>query len=223
MCEIFKFWSFCNQNRKQCLQTAPYSLPGLRLCTSLGTWVPLTHWTKPPVMKFPGTSAILNTKCSFCWWHLAPHTALSCHCPAACSLCHTPLVYCIVYRRNRATAIITTASRNRRNLWQSIKSLKPGSLRSFGSRLTDCCELWHTSTVLLVWADLEGDRCVNKVVVIFWGVKPGRQKSIATTQQVYEKVANESKWPNALIYLSLIHIWRCRRIERCRSRWSPYH
>ena len=26
-------------------------------------------------------------------------------------------------------------------------------------------------------------------------------------------------WP----YLSLIHIWRCRRIRRCRSRWSPYH
>ena len=25
------------------------------------------------------------------------------------------------------------------------------------------------------------------------------------------------------ILLSLIHIWRCRRIERCRSRWSPYH
>ena len=26
-----------------------------------------------------------------------------------------------------------------------------------------------------------------------------------------------------LVNLSLIHIWRCRRIERCRSRWSPYH
>ena len=26
-----------------------------------------------------------------------------------------------------------------------------------------------------------------------------------------------------LIYLSLIHIWRCRRRLRCRSRWSPYH
>ena len=25
------------------------------------------------------------------------------------------------------------------------------------------------------------------------------------------------------VQLSLIHIWRCRRIERCRSRWSPYH
>ena len=32
-------------------------------------------------------------------------------------------------------------------------------------------------------------------------------------------------WPvrTAHIGLSLIHIWRCRRIERCRSRWSPYH
>ena len=26
-----------------------------------------------------------------------------------------------------------------------------------------------------------------------------------------------------LIYLSLIHIWRCRRSTLCRSRWSPYH
>ena len=23
--------------------------------------------------------------------------------------------------------------------------------------------------------------------------------------------------------LSLIHIWRCRRLLTCRSRWSPYH
>ena len=31
-------------------------------------------------------------------------------------------------------------------------------------------------------------------------------------------------WCTARWYLlSLIHIWRCRRIERCRSRWSPYH
>ena len=25
------------------------------------------------------------------------------------------------------------------------------------------------------------------------------------------------------MYLSLIHIWRCRRLLTCRSRWSPYH
>eukprot|EP00826_Nyctotherus_ovalis_P033765 TRINITY_DN27516_c0_g1_i1.p1 TRINITY_DN27516_c0_g1~~TRINITY_DN27516_c0_g1_i1.p1 ORF type:complete len:101 (+),score=11.44 TRINITY_DN27516_c0_g1_i1:63-365(+) len=28
---------------------------------------------------------------------------------------------------------------------------------------------------------------------------------------------------SANLTLSLIHICRCRRIERCRSRWSPYH
>eukprot|EP00826_Nyctotherus_ovalis_P039282 TRINITY_DN3766_c0_g1_i5.p1 TRINITY_DN3766_c0_g1~~TRINITY_DN3766_c0_g1_i5.p1 ORF type:complete len:204 (+),score=34.59 TRINITY_DN3766_c0_g1_i5:152-763(+) len=28
---------------------------------------------------------------------------------------------------------------------------------------------------------------------------------------------------NTAQVLSLIHICRCRRIERCRSRWSPYH
>ena len=27
----------------------------------------------------------------------------------------------------------------------------------------------------------------------------------------------------ACCYLSLIHIWRCRRSYACRSRWSPYH
>ena len=31
---------------------------------------------------------------------------------------------------------------------------------------------------------------------------------------------SEKKWVEIL---SLIHIWRCRRIRRCRSRWSPYH
>ena len=25
------------------------------------------------------------------------------------------------------------------------------------------------------------------------------------------------------LLLSLIHIWRCRRADTCRSRWSPYH
>ena len=32
---------------------------------------------------------------------------------------------------------------------------------------------------------------------------------------------NRHNW--SVLCLSLIHIWRCRRIERCRSRWSPYH
>eukprot|EP00826_Nyctotherus_ovalis_P028584 TRINITY_DN22569_c0_g1_i1.p1 TRINITY_DN22569_c0_g1~~TRINITY_DN22569_c0_g1_i1.p1 ORF type:complete len:101 (+),score=13.65 TRINITY_DN22569_c0_g1_i1:327-629(+) len=32
-----------------------------------------------------------------------------------------------------------------------------------------------------------------------------------------------AKCNSLCLYLSLIHICRCRRIERCRSRWSPYH
>ena len=35
------------------------------------------------------------------------------------------------------------------------------------------------------------------------------------------------KWGKFLasivLFLSLIHIWRCRRSTLCRSRWSPYH
>ena len=30
-------------------------------------------------------------------------------------------------------------------------------------------------------------------------------------------------WQMDLLWLSLIHIWRCRRLLTCRSRWSPYH
>ena len=36
-------------------------------------------------------------------------------------------------------------------------------------------------------------------------------------------IHTESNTDCAHQLLSLIHIWRCRRIERCRSRWSPYH
>ena len=35
--------------------------------------------------------------------------------------------------------------------------------------------------------------------------------------------SNFSSRTSKALTLSLIHIWRCRRIERCRSRWSPYH
>eukprot|EP00826_Nyctotherus_ovalis_P000667 TRINITY_DN10007_c0_g1_i3.p1 TRINITY_DN10007_c0_g1~~TRINITY_DN10007_c0_g1_i3.p1 ORF type:complete len:332 (+),score=118.76 TRINITY_DN10007_c0_g1_i3:502-1497(+) len=48
---------------------------------------------------------------------------------------------------------------------------------------------------------------------------------------IYKAVESEAKAKeiigdefNGIDYeLSLIHICRCRRIERCRSRWSPYH
>ena len=47
---------------------------------------------------------------------------------------------------------------------------------------------------------------------------------VNTIFHLFEKLFNDSLVPLVrCAVLSLIHIWRCRRIERCRSRWSPYH
>ena len=37
-----------------------------------------------------------------------------------------------------------------------------------------------------------------------------------------KSLSSEKHFPIGM-HLSLIHIWRCRRRLRCRSRWSPYH
>ena len=44
-----------------------------------------------------------------------------------------------------------------------------------------------------------------------------------TYEHVYKSLTKNENSFNISHALSLIHIWRCRRIERCRSRWSPYH
>ena len=43
------------------------------------------------------------------------------------------------------------------------------------------------------------------------------------TNGQFKLIQIESYLWYVMYILSLIHIWRCRRIERCRSRWSPYH
>ena len=50
--------------------------------------------------------------------------------------------------------------------------------------------------------------------------KPRRQ---AWDQRTHTIRNTATQWRPYTEHLSLIHIWRCRRIERCRSRWSPYH
>ena len=41
--------------------------------------------------------------------------------------------------------------------------------------------------------------------------------------QIYAKMVSDANGGAHKIYLSLIHICRCRRLLTCRSRWSPYH
>ena len=57
------------------------------------------------------------------------------------------------------------------------------------------------------------------------------ERASSLMSRMWRFCAGVSTWPFAAAQwqiwtnqeLSLIHIWRCRRIERCRSRWSPYH
>ena len=59
--------------------------------------------------------------------------------------------------------------------------------------------------------------------VITWSSYSGSEPH-PQSSSLLSLVHKESPLPNDKAHnLSLIHIWRCRRIERCRSRWSPYH
>ena len=73
----------------------------------------------------------------------------------------------------------------------------------------------------------ESSRNVSEVIPMreSGSLNSGSLNSIFALVEVYaQRVASrkECSGGNVLV-LSLIHIWRCRRIERCRSRWSPYH
>ena len=46
---------------------------------------------------------------------------------------------------------------------------------------------------------------------------------VKTGRQPVKQEVNKVLKTGFLFYLSLIHIWRCRRSTLCRSRWSPYH
>ena len=48
------------------------------------------------------------------------------------------------------------------------------------------------------------------------------QRALIFIWLLFSVLLDVCRWQSASL-LSLIHIWRCRRIERCRSRWSPYH
>ena len=60
---------------------------------------------------------------------------------------------------------------------------------------------------------------------IFQGHFPRHQSSVCTFLLVSCHWGTQCKRGefSTIKDLSLIHIWRSRRKERCRSRWSPYH
>eukprot|EP00826_Nyctotherus_ovalis_P055562 TRINITY_DN738_c0_g1_i5.p2 TRINITY_DN738_c0_g1~~TRINITY_DN738_c0_g1_i5.p2 ORF type:complete len:123 (+),score=5.93 TRINITY_DN738_c0_g1_i5:166-534(+) len=54
-------------------------------------------------------------------------------------------------------------------------------------------------------------------------IRPYSGCSIVKTNDIDQLAKSPIVNSKAIMKLSLIHICRCRRIERCRSRWSPYH
>ena len=62
-----------------------------------------------------------------------------------------------------------------------------------------------------------------------------RQNKYSNSHITRRTLLDDENWqmplPNCIVdwlywlylFLSLIHIWRCRRSTLCRSRWSPYH
>ena len=76
----------------------------------------------------------------------------------------------------------------------------------------------HLSTLSYLVTRITSTQCREQA--------PGQSSLVSQEDQNLQTSINfQSKREKEMILpnLSLIHIWRCRRIERCRSRWSPYH
>ena len=101
--------------------------------------------------------------------------------------------------------------------------------------ITDC----YVQLFLVIQSHMESYLCINSRVMEFrmFFSSPGSVCTAAHWSRWAQKHAKPhyprvhariwfhiTPYDEKLMYnLSLIHIWRCRRIERCRSRWSPYH
>ena len=81
--------------------------------------------------------------------------------------------------------------------------------------LTDLSDKWHRRAVLTDSRHLHRlkDHNLESSGVETLETLPLRVRSFRTVLKTSISVC----------YLSLIHIWRCRRSYACRSRWSPYH
>ena len=82
-----------------------------------------------------------------------------------------------------------------------------------------------TTSKILSWSSTSPDLNLNKHT---WNELEtrvrGRVNAPENVRELFQALKQE--WvaiPAQVIYLSLIHIWRCRRNSACRSRWSPYH
>ena len=85
-----------------------------------------------------------------------------------------------------------------------------------GTHVKNTSEIWHFK-IISEGAVASGIRRIEAITGD--AVKTYFEKQTELLNNV-NKVLKQNQDP---LRLSLIHIWRCRRRLRCRSRWSPYH
>ena len=86
--------------------------------------------------------------------------------------------------------------------------------------LTAFFENYGTAFTILI--NLFGEGEYNKYIPKFDGLL-GAVLSLSFSLFAYVYILSRASFLYQSQNLSLIHIWRCRRRLRCRSRWSPYH
>ena len=67
---------------------------------------------------------------------------------------------------------------------------------------------------------------ISPILGVAWPGCPGYPGSAAPANMYVISRVQSKQFPFSpyiILFLSLIHIWRCRRYSLCRSRWSPYH
>ena len=115
------------------------------------------------------------------------------------------------------------------NLWMSYNRLKNRTLRHLVAKLKEKTRDSNLIVSLVIRYlilkrfHLKIKRIILDLLKKFMNKK--RWKSLIMKMSKMLKAIKMANFPpkELIQWLSLIHIWRCRRIRRCRSRWSPYH
>ena len=109
------------------------------------------------------------------------------------------------------------------SLWPSLSSPSSKSVKQINKKITIRPSTEEKVNQSL--ANLSGGLKPPKLGATNFKVKApkGGKPTGTLVGNKISTLRDDLKRLQASIDLSLIHIWRCRRLLTCRSRWSPYH
>eukprot|EP00826_Nyctotherus_ovalis_P036528 TRINITY_DN3246_c0_g1_i4.p1 TRINITY_DN3246_c0_g1~~TRINITY_DN3246_c0_g1_i4.p1 ORF type:complete len:114 (-),score=2.21 TRINITY_DN3246_c0_g1_i4:21-362(-) len=110
--------------------------------------------------------------------------------------------------------------RDRCNKNESLSSIDLGLFNDYALMLSDYSKKRDCSTIMDLFNKIISNQSIEDIAWVLENMNLITQVAMNNRKISDGEVKFLSK---PFIMLSLIHICRCRRIERCRSRWSPYH